>query len=155
MIPMNKKILFLSLLICLSLISADGQDKRHINKLDSSRLAERSNTAQVIFTDIEAGINNGNVSRFSKFLDSQTYFSLSNGISGYYSANQAYYVLEDFFKLYQVISFRLKNVKTNGESPYATGEYYYELKGKKDIAQVYISLKFTGNTWKVTQITIN
>lgn len=151
---MNKKILFL-LLVCLISFSAVAQDKRYINKLDSSRLAEKSNTAQVILTDIEAGINKGDVSRFSKFLDSQTYFSLSNGISGYYSANQAFYVLEDFFKLYQVISFRLKNIKSNSDNPYATGEYYYELKGKKDTAQVYISLKFAGNTWKITQITIN
>jgi len=152
---MFKKILLLYVIVCLFFSTAISQERKYINKLDSSRLAEKSNIAQLIFGDIEAGINSGNVAQFSKFLDSQTYFSLSNGISGYYSANQAYYVLEDFFKLYQVISFRLKNVKSGGENPYATGEYYYELKGKKDTAQVYISLKFTGSTWKITQITIN
>jgi hypothetical protein len=155
MIGMIRKILLLVFFTCLLANTADSQDKKNINKLDSSRLAEKSNTAQLIFNDIEAGINTSNVSQFAKFLDSQTYFSLSNGISGYYSANQAYYVLEDYLKLYKIISFRLKNVKAGSDNPYATGEYYYELKGKKDTAQVYISLKFTGNSWKITQITIN
>jgi len=155
MIATIKKILLLGFAVCLLISNASSQDRKYINKLDSSKLAERSAIVQNIFSSIEAGINSGSVSHFSKYLDSQTYFSLSNGISGYYSANQAYYVLEDFFKLYHVISFRLKNTKNTSENPYATGEYYYELKGKKDTAQVYISLKFTGNTCKITQITIN
>jgi hypothetical protein len=155
MIAMIKKIFLLCFAACLFISNASSQERKYINKLDSSKLSERSNIAQTVFSSIEAGINSGNVSHFSRYLDSQTYFSLSNGISGYYSANQAYYVLEDFFKLYRAISFRLKNTKNSGENPYSTGEYYYELKGKKDTAQVYISLKFTGNTCKITQITIN
>ncbi|MFO7447482.1 MAG: DUF4783 domain-containing protein [Ignavibacteriaceae bacterium] len=152
---MRREILFFFMLTFFLYTNSYTQDKRFFNKLDSSQKAERTNSAQMIFNDIEAGIAGGDVTRLSRFLGSQTYFSLSNGVSGYYSANQAYYVLEDFFKIYQVVSFRLNNVKAEGDNPYATGEYYYDLKGKRDTAQVYISLKFTGNNWKITQITIN
>ncbi len=49
----------------------------------------------------------------SKYFGQQTYFSFSNGINGYYSNNQAFYVLEDFFKLYKVTSFKFDYIKTD------------------------------------------
>lgn len=110
---------------------------------------------QNIFGEIESGINSGNVSSISGFLSQHTYFSLSNGTSGYYSSNQAYYVLEDFFKIYQVISCRLQNIQPDDTNPYATGIYNYDFKGKREKAQVYISLKKSSGTWKISQITIN
>jgi hypothetical protein len=110
---------------------------------------------QNIFSEIESGVNSRNVSSISGFLSPQTYLSLSNGNSGYYSSNQAYYVLEDFFKIYQVISCRLKHVQLDETNPYATGIYTYDLKGKREKAQVYISLKKSAGTWKISQITIN
>lgn len=155
MILTTKKILFFLFFFWLLLPHSFAQDKRFLNKLDSSHRSDHENTLHVMFSDIESAISSGNVAELSKYLGSPTYFSLSNGISGYYSANQAYYLLEDYFKIYQVRSFRLKNVSARGDNPYATGEYFFEFKGKRDSAQVYISLKLLGSGWKITQITIN
>ncbi len=108
-----------------------------------------------IFHDLESSIREGNIVNISKYFGQQTYFSLSNGISGYYSANQAYYVLEDFFKLYKVTSFKFDHIKTDKNNSYATGKYGYDNKGKRSVAQVYISVKKVGNNWNITQLTIN
>lgn len=108
-----------------------------------------------LFNELENNIKDGNIVGISKYFGQQTYFSLSNGISGYYSANQAYYVLEDFFKLYKVTSFKFDHIKTDKNSSYATGKYAYDNKGKRSIAQVYISVKKIGNNWNITQLTIN
>jgi hypothetical protein len=113
------------------------------------------NSAQVILTNIEGGIAKGNISEIFKNLSPQTYFSLTNGIRGYFSSNQAYYILEDFFRVYQVISFKFHSIQTENGNPYATGIYIYEFKGKRQTAQVYISLKNVGKSWKIIQITIN
>ncbi|HVO73338.1 MAG TPA: DUF4783 domain-containing protein [Ignavibacteriaceae bacterium] len=123
--------------------------------LPKNSLTEQKTLVQSIFSEIESGVNGGNVSSISGFFSPQTYFSLSNGTSGYYSSNQAYYVLEDFFKVYQVISCRLKNIQADETNPYATGIYTYDFKGKREKAQVYISLKKSAGTWKISQITIN
>ena len=116
---------------------------------------EQNNVAMTIFTRIENGISAGRVSEISGYLNTQTYLSLANGISGYFSSNQAFYVLEDFFNIYKVASFRFQNIQINENQPYATGVYRYYFRGKRDSANVYISLKQTGDTWKITQITIN
>jgi len=124
-----------------------------ITKIENVK--QESISAKVILTQIERGISKGNVDELSKHLCPQTYFSLSNGTRGYYSSNQAYYILEDFFKMYQVITFRYQTIQAGEGNPYATGTYLYEFKGKRVSAQVYISLKNIGKSWKITQITFN
>jgi hypothetical protein len=116
---------------------------------------DKTSTVENIFRDIEAGISQGRVASIAKYFSPQTYFSFTNGVSGYYSANQAYYVLQDFFNIYQALSFKLNNIHSDETNPYATGVYNYELKGKRGTAQVYISLKNTGGSWRIIQITFN
>jgi hypothetical protein len=130
-----------------------AQENNFLNKMDSS--GKKAAKVQIVFNQIESAISSGNVSALSNYLSSQTYLSLSNGSRGYYSDNQAFYILEDFFKIFNVTSFRFDNLNSAENTPYATGVYSYEYKGKRNSAQVYISLKKTGSSWKITQITIN
>ena len=139
-------------LIIIFLGSSSAQERNYLNKFDSSKNVV---VKQNIFNNIEIAISKGNTSALSGYLASQTYLSLSNGIRGYYSSNQAYYVLEDFFRIYNVSSFRFDNLNSAEDTPYATGIYNYEYKGKRNSAQVYISLNRFGKSWKITQITIN
>jgi hypothetical protein len=139
----------LTIWLSFSLIYAQNKEiPAHENKV-------QKNSAQVILTEIEKGIAKGNIAEIFKHLSPQTYFSLTNGIRGYFSSNQAYYILEDFFKVYQVVSFKFHSVQTENGNPYATGIYVYEFKGKRQSAQVYISLKNVGKSWKIIQITFN
>ncbi len=128
------------------------QETKHLNKI-ITRIQKAP--AASVFSDIESAIAQGNVVQLSKYFSPHTYFSLSNGVSGYYSSNQAFYLIEDFFRIYKVTSFRFQNIQADDEYPYATGVYTYEFKGKKDASQVYISLKYSSKNWKITQITIN
>lgn len=130
------------------------------NYLDNSKKTidfnkDQSAAISSIFNEIERGINSGNINDISGFLSPQTYLSLSNGANGYYSSNQAFYVLEDFLRIYKITSFHFQNIQTHDNAPYATGIYRYHLRGKKDSANVYISLKKIDQNWKITQITIN
>jgi hypothetical protein len=132
--------------------SVSAQERNFLNKFDSSKnVAAKQN----VFNNIETAISQGNISALSGYLASQTYLSLSNGIRGYYSSNQAYYILEDFFRIYNVTSFRFDNLNSLDNTPYAIGVYNYEYKGTRNSAQVYISMNKIGKSWKITQITIN
>ena len=141
--------LILSAILFVGIIHAQNKE---LTNSDSNR---QKNSAAVILTEIESGIAKGNIAEIFRHLSPQTYFSLTNGIRGYFSSNQAYYILEDFFKVYQVLSFKFHSVQTENGNPYATGIYFYELKGKRERAQVYISLKNIGKSWKIIQITFN
>ena len=125
------------------------------NLTTKSNKSENTQDENIVFTELESYIKEGNVASMSKYFGQQTYFSLSNGISGYYSSNQAYYVLEDFFKLYKVTSFKFDHIKSDNNNSYATGKYSYDSKGKRNVAQVYVSIKKIGNNWNIIQLTIN
>lgn len=147
---MNKSFYIILSLLCLTFFSP-AFPQNFNPKTQNFKQSE----SYKVFSDISDGIANSNVESIARYFSSQTYLSLSNGISGYYSSNQAYYVLEDFFKIYRVTAFRFDNIQSDPNNPYATGEYQFEYRGKRDIAQVYISLKKTGKNWKISQITIN
>lgn len=146
-----KKYIYIILLL-LSFSVTFSQTSNLTRKTDTKKSSQQD---ELIFKEIESGINEGNIERISKYFGQQTYFSFSNGINGYYSSNQAFYVVEDFFKLYRVTSFKLDNIKNNNNHSYATGKYNYDNKGQRSTAQVYISLKKIGNNWIITQFTIN
>ena len=109
----------------------------------------------IIFNDIESGIISNDVKKFSQYFSSQPYISLVNGVNGYYSSNQAYYIIEDFFNSFKIVSFKMEETKTEGSVSYGKGNYYYEKKGKRQIAHLYITLSKSGNKWYITQISIN
>ncbi|HMN47554.1 MAG TPA: DUF4783 domain-containing protein [Ignavibacteriaceae bacterium] len=146
-----KKITYIFIIILFSTITFSQQ----FNDKASLRSDKNTQVDLQTFNDIESSIKEGNVAGISKYFGQQTYFSLSNGINGYYSSNQAFYVLEDFFKLYKVTSFKFDHIKNDKNSSYATGRYSYDNRGKRSVAQVYISLKKIGNNWNITQLTIN
>jgi len=111
--------------------------------------------SNTIFDSIKNGILGGSVKLFSQYLDSQTFLNLSNSTVGYYSSNQAVYVLQNFINNYQNVTFRYSEIQLNNKNPYAIGTYGYYYEGEKDSANVFISLKRIRNEWKIKQITIN
>ena len=136
-----QKLLILILIVVFH--SAAYQQERKINEV------------QKIFIKIEDGLNNGNTDTFSNYFGDKTYLSLSNSVSGYYSQNQAFYILKDFFSVNKPIGFRINNQITEGNSPFASGTFKYVTKGIRTSASVFISLKQINSDWVITQITIN
>jgi hypothetical protein len=144
-----KKLINILLIIILASISY-SQELNH-----STRTHKDTQADEQIFTEIESAINNADINKVSKYFGQKTYFSLTNGINGYYSSNQAFYVLKDFFEVYKVTSFKLDHIKNDKNNSYATGKYYYDNNGKRSSAQVYLSVKKVGSNWIITQLTIN
>ena len=145
---------FVFALMFVSTFSAElySQDYNINKKLNSESNFHFEN---VIFQEIENGIVESDVSKIARYFSPKPYLSFSNGVTGYYSSNQAYYVLEDFFNIYKVISFKYDYKKNDDSVSYATGIYYYESNGKRDSAKVYITLSKIGDNWFITQISIN
>ncbi len=134
------------------ILNLNAQDK---NLQQSISTGKNVKVQSIIFHDIESGISNNDVKKFSNYFSSQPYLSLINGVNGYYSSNQAYYIMEDFFNSFHVVSFRLEETKTEGAVSYGKGDYYYEKKGRREVAHVYVTLSKVGSKWYITQLSIN
>ena len=149
-----KTLFFISLILFLINISklSFTQDTNLQRNLNSNN---KIKAQTIIFKDIEAGINTNDVKKISKYFSPQPYISLINGVNGYYSSNQAYYILEDFINTYKVVSFKIGETKIDQSISSARGEYYFERKGKREVAHLYLTLSKSGSKWQITQISIN
>lgn len=160
--------LFISLVICQPVMAQVpkntserheiGNIHRRLNwtKIGENRKQDIQNRrSKEVFDEIENAINDKDIATLSRHLRSQTYLNLPNGISGYYSANQAYFVLEDFLKKFRVVSFGFDEINTSTINPYATGIYKYDLNGRRKSVHLYIQLRESSNIWSITQITTN
>lgn len=146
------------LLICLVFLCSPNfsfaQDLRGFPK---SKLHERiiQTPAAPVFEKIIEGIEAANVSIFAHYFGKQVYISLNSGERGYYSSNQAYYVLQNYLNIYKPINFKISTRLLNSITPYCAGRLVYNFKGVRETVQVYISLTLTENNWEITQITFN
>ncbi len=136
-------------------VPKDSNQKSLDLKLQDNKDFTRNEQVVNVVKKIQDAIVNKDISTLVDHLSSQTYFNLPNGISGYYSSNQAYFVLEDFLKTYRVTSFNFAEINTKNNTPFATGTYDYDFKGNRNSAHIYLQLRNTGKNWRITQITIN
>ena len=107
-----------------------------------------------IFARVQEGLNSGDVRSFSDHMAPQVYVNLRGGESGYYSANQAYYVLESYLKSRRLVNLSFSTIGESDARPYATGSAGFMSRGSRELAQVYVSLTQSGDRWTITQINI-
>jgi hypothetical protein len=107
-----------------------------------------------IFTQVQEGLASGNVRSISSNFGSQVYMNLRGGESGYFSSNQAYYVLENYLKTRKLVNISFSTTGELESRPYATGSAALIDRGNREIAQVYVSLAQVGEKWIITQINI-
>ncbi len=118
-------------------------------------LSKVLNRPEKIFQNFERGLNSGEIEIFFNSLTSSTYLSLQNGVSGYFSVNQLFYILKDFLTVYKPLSFKLNSIISKTNNPFATGTLRYVSTGTRGSYQVFISLSQKDEEWTISQITIN
>ena len=149
------KTLFLTVVIGFLVSGSSSLFSQHNNLQQNLSTDSKVKVQSIVFNDIEKGIVSNDVKKFSQYFSPQPYISLVNGVNGYYSSNQAYYIMEDFFNSFKIVSFKMEETKTEGTVSYGKGDYYYEKKGRREVAHLYITLSKSGNKWYITQISIN
>lgn len=135
-----------------------GQTKRSVIPRQNfqERTEQRNFPSPVTeFENIISGLNDGNVTQISRYFASQVYLSLKSGERGYYSSNQTYYLIDNFFKLYEPVSFQSISKMTESSTPYLSGKLFSRFKGSIEVFQVYLNLAWNGYRWEITQISIN
>lgn len=107
-----------------------------------------------IFQSVQHGITQGNVKVFSQHFGSQVFVSLPSGENGYFSANQAYSILQNYLGSRRIQSFRFSTYGESETAPYATGPGRFEARGNAETVQVYASLSTLNGRWILSQVSI-
>lgn len=112
------------------------------------------NSNNEIFKLIEQGIKSSNISLFSGYLGKQVYLNLKSGETGYFSSNQAYYILQNYISNRKIIDFNFNSFGYADKIPFAVGNLVFKFKGNHIFTQVYVSLTLQESKWVIDKINI-
>jgi len=115
---------------------------------------ESERDARELLLNAKDALSSGNIRYLRARLGGKVYLNLFTGINGYYSAEQAYLILESFFSTYTPISFSFSSRNFSIRNPYGFGPLTYERRGRRGSAEIFISLAQVGNRWVINQITV-
>ncbi len=107
-----------------------------------------------LFGLIEQGIENSSLSSASAHFAEQVFVTMSEGESGYYSASQTVSMLQRYLSSRNSLSFQFSRYSDAGTTPYATGRLSFNARGRRESAQIYVSLRFQRSKWVISQFNI-
>jgi hypothetical protein len=147
--------ILLFLVVSTMLISLGAQGQERFREVPSGRdNGVRRPPYEDIFVSVREGLLSGDVARFGNHLAPQLYVSLRDEESGYFSSNQAYYILDRFLSSRRFLDLQFTSRGGPPDGPYATGGAGYVLRGSRGTAQVYVALSSAGDHWVISRISI-
>lgn len=136
-----RRILYISLLIFIAAARANS--------------AQDFNEAKKILIEIEDGFRNGQADKLADLVGSNTHFSFTSDLSGYFSYSQIISLLKDYFQTYKPLKFSFSSKSDESLSPFAWGEYTYLKNGIRGSHKVFVSLQKSASGYKISIISIN
>lgn len=110
--------------------------------------------ARKLFGIIEQSILSSSLTSASSHFAQQVFVNMSGGESGYFSANQTVSILHRYFSSRSSLAFEFSRFSDTGTTPYATGRLTFTARGRRESAQVYVSLRFQDTRWVISQFNI-
>ncbi len=154
--PMKRIVLAATIPIFLVGAGSGPVSDASLNQAFGQEAARRQDSpaSRAIFQRVERGITAGDVAVFSRDFGPQVVINLHGGESGSFSSGQAHYVLETYCRPRKFGHFSFTTVDEAGGSPYATGSVTFNFRGRRELAQVYVSLSLAGDRWVISQFNI-
>lgn len=131
-----------------------GQDSLKATGVTSQELNKTAAQLDNVFDAIESAILGGDVKKLAPYFGKQLNLSLHSGTTGYFSSNQSYYILQNYFSSRKIISFKFTSRKLDDTSPFATGGGTSRAKGVNEILQFYVALAEVDGRWVISQFNV-
>ncbi len=121
----------------------------------NASFAQNGNNAEKVFHAFRDAFNFSNPSLLGSYLADETYLSIKNSYSDYYSKSQVFYILKNFINTYKPIKVKINHSKLNSDTPFAEGVLLFSVRGRQKSAKVFLSLESKKGKFVIAQITID
>jgi len=108
-----------------------------------------------VFLDIADGINYESVYLIIPYFGSEVYLNFVDNEKGYYSPDQARFIIESFLTNYPATSFKWKVSNASDNYAFALGKHKYKKNGSIYKFDVSASLKYVYGKWLIDQLIVN
>jgi len=103
---------------------------------------------------IDAALSTGEARAMLRFFHTKVFLTLLSGENGYYSAEQSYFILRNFFAAHNSTGFSWTGANLSERSAWGVGTLRYLKPGQRGNAQVFVSLTRGDQGWRINQLTI-
>jgi len=110
--------------------------------------------ARKLFAVVEQSIVHSSLSSVSTHFAQQVFVNMPGGESGYFSANQTVSILQRYCSSRTSLALEFSRFNDIGSTPFATGRLIFISRGRRESAQVYVSLRFQDSRWVINQFNI-
>lgn len=117
--------------------------------------AQQNQNPENILIQIEDAFRLGDVNKIADLIDSNTHFSFTSELTGYFSYSQIISLMGDYFKTYKPLKFRFSSRSFLTSTPFAWGEYVFLKRGIRGSHKIFISIENMNGEYRITQISIN
>jgi hypothetical protein len=121
---------------------------------EQSPTSDTERPARELLLGAKDALSSGNIRYLRPHLGQKVYLNLFTGINGYYSGEQAFLILESLFSTHVPISFSFSSRNFSIRNPYGFGPLTYEHRGKRESAEIFLSLANVRNEWVINHISI-
>jgi hypothetical protein len=107
-----------------------------------------------VFDAVQRTLAAGEADELARYFGKHIFLNIRSVESGYYSSNQAQFVVQNFFNAHRPQSFSFSTYGESAGSPYATGRGSINVKGNREYIQIYVSLTKEKDRWVISQFNI-
>jgi hypothetical protein len=153
-------LLLIASLVLLQCAAAQSPGQRRLPRREPAPVRELQRRipdqaeARKLFGIIEQSILKTSLSSTAAHFAQQVFVNVSGSESGYFSSNQTVSILQRYFSSRTSLSFGFSRYSDAGSAPFATGRLSFNVKGRRESAQVYVSLRFQDSRWLISQFNI-
>lgn len=127
------------------------KNKKYKTEAKRQKFAE----CKKVFIEVGDGFNYGNVYYITPHFGSEVYLNFQDNEKGYFSPDQAHFIVDNFLTNYKAKSFNWQISNASDTYAFALGKYKYRKDGYSKTFVVSASLKYTENKWLLEQIIVN
>ena len=133
-----------------------AQQAKHLPSLKYPESSQELEAEKInaIFHDVENALSPNDIDLLTQHIFKQVKLTLRDAENGYFSENQAIYIIKNYFATHKVVNFKFTLSRISGEPPFATGGGYWNIKGKQEKFQVYITVTERDKRWVLAQFII-
>lgn len=156
----SSALVLIASLVFFQCLAAQSPTQRRLPKREPGPLREMQprvpdqGEARKLIRIIEQSILSASLTSASAHFAQQVFVNVSGAESGYFSANQTVSILHRYFSSRSSLAFEFSRFSDAGSTPYATGRLTYTVRGRRESAQVYVSLRFQDSRWFISQFNI-
>lgn len=140
-------------LIHYSIFAQDNWWKDKKYKSESVRV--KFTKCKKVFIDIGDGFSYNNLYSITPYFENEIYLNITGEDKGYYSSDQAKYILDSFLNNFICTNFKWRNSSRSDIYAFATGKFKYTKNGYSNAFDISISLNYNNESWLIDQIIIN